>query len=157
MVIALLCNEDGWHEGAAEFGAGARYKFGIGAVSVPDPASRMQDQDVHDWSVVTDCSCYEWQHTAWSGKEIEGRTVRNMLVKPWPPRWQPNIDASLDRATAKAKEASENAKVAGEQRRFALDTLYTVVTKVDEKLRDKPDMRALQQETRQCQGALHKS
>ncbi|MFL6689829.1 MAG: malto-oligosyltrehalose trehalohydrolase [Alphaproteobacteria bacterium] len=67
----MLCNEDGWHEGAAECGAGARYKFRIGDVSVPDPASRMQDQDVHDWSVVTDCSCYEWQHTAWSGRPWE--------------------------------------------------------------------------------------
>jgi maltooligosyltrehalose trehalohydrolase len=67
----MLRNEDGWHEGAAECGAGARYKFRIGDVSVPDPASRMQDQDVHDWSVVMDPSSYEWQHKGWSGRPWE--------------------------------------------------------------------------------------
>ena len=52
----MTCSADGWHEAMAECGAGARYKFGIGDIAVTDPASRMQDGDVHDWSVVTDPS-----------------------------------------------------------------------------------------------------
>jgi malto-oligosyltrehalose trehalohydrolase len=67
----MLRNVDGWHEGAAECGAGARYKFCVGDVAVPDPASRMQDRDVDGWSVVTDFSSYEWQHNAWNGRPWE--------------------------------------------------------------------------------------
>jgi len=67
----MLRNEDGWHEAAAECDAGTRYKFGIGDVAVPDPASRMQDRDVHDWGVVTDPTSYQWQHAAWSGRPWE--------------------------------------------------------------------------------------
>jgi malto-oligosyltrehalose trehalohydrolase len=62
---------EGWHEALAECGHGTRYKFVIGDIAVPDPASRMQDRDVHDWSVVTDPSSYEWQHNEWSGRPWE--------------------------------------------------------------------------------------
>jgi serine/threonine-protein kinase len=47
----------------------------------------------------------------------------------------------------KAREVADaNAKVASEQRKLSLDTLYSVVTEVDQKLRDRPDMLALRQE-----------
>jgi tetratricopeptide (TPR) repeat protein len=42
--------------------------------------------------------------------------------------------------------ADANAKVADEQRKLSLDTLHTVVTKVEEQLHDKPDMRTLRKE-----------
>jgi serine/threonine-protein kinase len=44
------------------------------------------------------------------------------------------------------EEADDNAKVASEQRKLAIDTLGTLVTQVEEKLRDRPDMLALRQE-----------
>jgi lipopolysaccharide biosynthesis glycosyltransferase len=39
--------------------------------------------------------------TPWRDRSIEGRTLLNMLVRPMPLRWQPRIDASLDRGTAR--------------------------------------------------------
>jgi maltooligosyltrehalose trehalohydrolase len=62
---------DGWYHAVAQCGASTRYKFGIGDVAVPDPASRMQDRDVHDWSVVTDFSLYEWRQGNWKGRPWE--------------------------------------------------------------------------------------
>jgi maltooligosyltrehalose trehalohydrolase len=62
---------DGWHNAVAECCAGARYKFRIGDIAVPDPASRMQDRDVHDWSVVTDFSSYHWRQSGWKGRPWE--------------------------------------------------------------------------------------
>ncbi|MBV9487632.1 MAG: glycosyltransferase family 8 protein [Frankiaceae bacterium] len=43
--------------------------------------------------------------TPWNDKPIEGRTARNMLVKPMPPRWQPRIDTTIDRGVNKAVRA----------------------------------------------------
>jgi malto-oligosyltrehalose trehalohydrolase len=61
----------GWHEETALCGAGARYQFQVGDLTVPDPASRMQDRDVHDPSIVTDASSYQWRCTEWRGRPWE--------------------------------------------------------------------------------------
>jgi maltooligosyltrehalose trehalohydrolase len=45
--------EDGWKEAVAPGGAGLRYRFRIGDIAFPDPASRLQQGGVHGWSVVT--------------------------------------------------------------------------------------------------------
>lgn len=37
--------------------------------------------------------------TPWKDKALEGRTRRHMLLRPWPPRWQPHIESVLNRAT----------------------------------------------------------
>src|SRR5262249_34553074 len=47
---------------------------------------------------------------------------------------------------AAKEEAKANAKVASDQRSLALNTMYAVTTKLDEKLRDRPDMHGLQRE-----------
>jgi maltooligosyltrehalose trehalohydrolase len=57
----------GWHMAESHCGAGARYRFRIGDVAIPDPASRMQSGDAHDPSVVTDPASYEWRCTDWKG------------------------------------------------------------------------------------------
>jgi serine/threonine-protein kinase len=44
------------------------------------------------------------------------------------------------------KAADANAKLAGQQRKLALDTLYQTVTKVEEKLRDRADMHDLRKD-----------
>ena len=62
---------NGWHEATANCGPGAVYRFGIGDKTAPDPASRMQRDDVHDPSVVTDPSFYRWQCTGWKGRPWE--------------------------------------------------------------------------------------
>ncbi|MDE2184108.1 MAG: malto-oligosyltrehalose trehalohydrolase [Alphaproteobacteria bacterium] len=45
-----LCG--GWKTARAACAEGARYRFRIGDLAVPDPASRWQDGGVHGWSVV---------------------------------------------------------------------------------------------------------
>ncbi len=69
--LLMARSADGWHQIAAECGPGRRYRFGVGDVAVPDPASRMQAGDVHGWSVVTDPSSYRWQNSAWKGRPWE--------------------------------------------------------------------------------------
>jgi maltooligosyltrehalose trehalohydrolase len=61
--------EDGWFEAEAGCGAGARYRFRVpGGLAVPDPASRAQDGDVHDASIVCDPDAYPWKNSAWAGR-----------------------------------------------------------------------------------------
>ncbi len=55
---------DGWFElVSAEARAGSRYRFELpDGLRVPDPASRRQDGDVHDASIVVDPAAYPWRH-----------------------------------------------------------------------------------------------
>jgi maltooligosyltrehalose trehalohydrolase len=49
-------------------GPGDAYKFWIdNEMAVPDPASRLQKNDVHGESVIVDPS-YDWKHTEWVGR-----------------------------------------------------------------------------------------
>jgi maltooligosyltrehalose trehalohydrolase len=64
---------DGWFEVEADCRAGARYCYRIGreggdVLDVPDPASRAQDGDVHDASVVVDPHAYSWRNGEWRGR-----------------------------------------------------------------------------------------
>lgn len=59
---------DGWYEFDCDCGPGTRYRFGVGDLWVPDPASRQQDGDVHGYSVVTDPYRYQWRHPGWRGR-----------------------------------------------------------------------------------------
>jgi len=59
----------GLRRASAKTGAGVRYAFRIeGKTRVPDPASRLQDGDVDDFSVVTDRDAYNWQCANWKGR-----------------------------------------------------------------------------------------
>ncbi len=66
--LPMTACADGWFECEADCGPGTRYRYGVGAISVPDPASRLQDLDVHDASVVTEPAGYTWRHDAWRGR-----------------------------------------------------------------------------------------
>src|SRR5690606_8570872 len=66
--VPMQALADGWFEYVAACGPGTRYRFGVGTLSVPDPASRLQDRDVHAASVVVDPTSYTWQNTAWQGR-----------------------------------------------------------------------------------------
>ena len=48
---------DGWWQTVLPIGAGARYRFRVGELTVPDPASRAQAGGVHGWSVVVPRLC----------------------------------------------------------------------------------------------------
>jgi len=66
--VPMTAKADGWFECDVACGAGTRYRFRVADVSFPDPASRLQDRDVHDFSVVTDVDSFDWQHDAWRGR-----------------------------------------------------------------------------------------
>jgi malto-oligosyltrehalose trehalohydrolase len=59
----------GWHVADAPCGAGARYRYRLpDGTRVPDPASRLQDGDVHGHSVVVDPRLHEWNAGQWRGR-----------------------------------------------------------------------------------------
>ncbi len=67
--VPLQRNAEGWFEGEADCGAGARYRYVLpDGTAVPDPASRAQDSDVHSSSIVVDPGAYRWRETNWSGR-----------------------------------------------------------------------------------------
>jgi len=73
--IALLRTEDGFWDGVAAAPPGTRYRFRVGGLAVPDPASRRQSGGVHAWSVVTDPQSYNWTYESWSGKPWETSVI----------------------------------------------------------------------------------
>ncbi len=61
----------GWYALTAPAPAGTRYQFAMpDGMHFADPASRMQDKDVHDPSVVVDPTDYEWQNGDWRGRPL---------------------------------------------------------------------------------------
>ena len=59
----------GWCVVDAACGAGARYRFRLPDGSlVPDPASRLQGDDIHGPSVVVDSQRYVWRNPSWLGR-----------------------------------------------------------------------------------------
>ncbi|MDP1027272.1 malto-oligosyltrehalose trehalohydrolase [Sphingomonas sp. KR1UV-12] len=69
---------EGWFEGTAPVGAGARYRFRIGDMGVPDPASRAQDGGVNGWSVVVDPHAYDWRSADWRGRPWEETVIEEV-------------------------------------------------------------------------------
>ncbi|HTH94047.1 MAG TPA: malto-oligosyltrehalose trehalohydrolase [Rhodocyclaceae bacterium] len=66
--------DGGWYELHAQIAPGSLYCYrvqpegGEEMFNVPDPASRLQHNDVHDHSVVVDPASYAWQNTEWRGR-----------------------------------------------------------------------------------------
>lgn len=61
--------DGGWFETEAVCDTGTSYRYRLdNGVSVPDPASRAQADDVHDPSLVVDPHTYEWRHPGWRGR-----------------------------------------------------------------------------------------
>lgn len=77
--IVMTAVEDGWHVAEAAVGAGARYRFRLDDLTVPDPASRAQDGGVHGWSVVVDPAGYRWR-TEWHGRPWETMVIQEVHV-----------------------------------------------------------------------------
>lgn len=60
---------EGYHERVCACAPGTKYRYRVSAdLVVPDPASRLQDGDVHDASVVHDTNAYSWRHADWRGR-----------------------------------------------------------------------------------------
>lgn len=75
--VAMMQGEDGWFEAEAPVGAGARYRYRMGDVAVPDPASRAQRGGVNGWSVVVDPDAYRWR-TEWPGGVWETMVIQEV-------------------------------------------------------------------------------
>ncbi len=73
--VAMTAVEDGWFVAEALAPAGSRYRFRLDAeTAVPDPASRLQADGVHGWSVVVDPG-FAWQQADWRGRPWEESVV----------------------------------------------------------------------------------
>jgi maltooligosyltrehalose trehalohydrolase len=67
--VPMTRRDGGWFEAEAECGAGTRYNYLLAdGRSIPDPASRAQDGDVHGASIVVDPSAYHWRNSQWRGR-----------------------------------------------------------------------------------------
>jgi malto-oligosyltrehalose trehalohydrolase len=67
--VAMEPVGNGWFEALAACGAGTRYRYLLpDGTAIPDPASRGQDSDVHDASIVVDPASYQWRHPQWVGR-----------------------------------------------------------------------------------------
>ncbi|TAK46477.1 MAG: malto-oligosyltrehalose trehalohydrolase [Betaproteobacteria bacterium] len=87
---------DGWHECIADAPAGSRYAFRIdGGMSVPDPASRANPEDVHAPSMVVDPLAFEWQDADWKGRPWEEAVIYELHVGAFTP--QGTFDAAIGR------------------------------------------------------------
>jgi maltooligosyltrehalose trehalohydrolase len=71
----------GYFSGAAQCGAGARYKFRVdGGETFPDPASRFQPDGPHGASCVIDPFSYKWSDDNWPGMKLPGQIVYEFHV-----------------------------------------------------------------------------
>jgi maltooligosyltrehalose trehalohydrolase len=78
---------DGWHERSAAAPAGSRYAYRIdGGMSVPDPASRANPDDVHAPSLVVDPLAFEWQDAGWTGRPWEEAVLYELHVGTFTPQ-----------------------------------------------------------------------
>ncbi len=67
--VPMQAEGGGWYAAEAPAPAGTPYSFALlDGLNVPDPAARMQQDDVHGPSVVVDPRAYQWQHADWQGR-----------------------------------------------------------------------------------------
>ena len=70
--IPMKSAGEGFYEVEVACPPGTRYRYRVAPdLAVPDPASRQQDGDVHDDSVVLARGTYLWRHPAWRGRPWE--------------------------------------------------------------------------------------
>src|SRR5437868_381 len=77
----------GWHELVTDRArARTRYRFVLpDKLSVPDPASRYQPEDVHGPSEVIDPTVYLWRDAGWSGRSWEEAVVYELHIGAFTP------------------------------------------------------------------------
>jgi malto-oligosyltrehalose trehalohydrolase len=85
--LPMRALDGGWHElitGRA--GAGARYRFALpNGMSVPDPASRHQPEDVHGPSEVIDSAAHRWRDGEWRGRPWHEAVIYELHVGAFTP------------------------------------------------------------------------
>lgn len=72
----MVRRHDGVHELRVSCAPGTRYRYGFDdGTSMPDPASRRQDGDVHGDSCVVDPTGWAWSHPRWIGMPWEQTVI----------------------------------------------------------------------------------
>ena len=85
--LAMQPHDDGWYEVTTrDASAGTRYRYRIdGELTVPDPASRFNPDDVHGASLVVDPRAFEWHDDAWRGRPWHEAVVYELHVGTFSP------------------------------------------------------------------------
>ena len=112
--LPMTALEDGRYECLAAAAAGGRYAFRIdGGLTVPDPASRSNPQDVHAPSMVVDPLAFEWQDADWRGRPWEQAVLYELHVGTFTPQGTfAAVIGRLDELTALGVTALELMPVA---------------------------------------------
>jgi malto-oligosyltrehalose trehalohydrolase len=85
--VAMTSLPRGWFELEIEgAGPGTHYSFGLpDGLTVPDPASRYQPEDVHGPSEVIDPRAYPWRDAGWRGRPWEEAVIYELHVGAFTP------------------------------------------------------------------------
>lgn len=84
--LPMLPMGNGWHELRTAALPGDRYYYRVRcdeseeAFNVPDPASRLQADDVHDSSVIVDPDSYVWREQDWRGRPWHETVIYELHV-----------------------------------------------------------------------------
>src|SRR5262249_28318606 len=80
--LAMSIGPDGFHELTTKRArAGSRYRYRInGEITVPDPASRANPDDVHGASKVVDPRAFEWDDGSWHGRTWHEAVIYELHV-----------------------------------------------------------------------------
>ncbi|MDH3671098.1 MAG: malto-oligosyltrehalose trehalohydrolase [Gammaproteobacteria bacterium] len=86
VLIPMEHEEEGWFGLTTDrVGPGSHYRFSVGDLRVPDPASRYQPQDVHGPSEVIDPSAFNWSDGHWQGRPWEEAVLYELHVGTFTP------------------------------------------------------------------------
>jgi maltooligosyltrehalose trehalohydrolase len=77
---ALEAEEGGYFSGAANAGAGTRYRFRVNNNLYPDPASRFQPDGPHGPSCIVDPARFRWTDSQWTGISLKGVIIYEMHI-----------------------------------------------------------------------------
>lgn len=79
--VSMQAAGDGWYDTVVpEAGPGSRYRYRVGELDVPDPASRYNPGDVHGASEVVDPAAFDWQDDDWQGRPWHEAVVYELHV-----------------------------------------------------------------------------
>jgi maltooligosyltrehalose trehalohydrolase len=78
----LTAEPRGYFSGAADAGAGTRYRFRVNGAEncYPDPASRFQPDGPHGSSCIVDPGKFRWSDADWAGLKLKGQIFYEMHI-----------------------------------------------------------------------------
>lgn len=97
VALPMAAVEGGWYSTMVSgVGPNARYQYRIDdRISVPDPASRYNPQDVHAPSAVVDAASFDWPDEGWRGRPWEEAVIYELHVGTFTPEGR--FDAVIGR------------------------------------------------------------